>query len=174
MATNLQFIKEVSGTTIATIKAEDIFSSNFDVYFIELEIEGTTTYNEIYLLDSNNNRLNHSTDDDEYDSALLVMKSNTTFADHQQSNTYVGWRELGVYVDNSGDGYGMSMYVYNPYSSSSYTFVTAQSAGMVGANLWGGKAIGTFTKAIQCNGLEFANSGGGNMNYIKASIYGVK
>ena len=42
------------------------------------------------------------------------------------------------------------------------------------ANLWGGKAIGAFTKDQQCNGLEFANSGGGNMNYIKASIYGVK
>ena len=171
---SLEFITQVSGTSIVSLTTPQVFSADYDVYFVNAQWERVTTYPEVYLTDSSNNVLNHSTNDDEYDSALLVMKSNDSYADNQQANTYVGWRELGAYVDNVDEGYGMSMYVYNPFDSSSYTFVTAQSASMVSNVLWGGKAAGTFTKAIQCNGLHFGNSSGAACDYIIANIYGVK
>lgn len=174
MATKLEFITQVSAESVVFLNTGQIFTAEYDTYFVQMQIAGTFTYNEIYLTDSSNARLNHTTDDDEYDSALLVMKSDTTFANNQQSNTYVGWRELGAYLNNAGEGYGMSFYLYNPFDSSKYTFVQAQSASMVSDVLWGGKAIGAFTKAIQCNGLYLTSSGGGTMDYISANIYGVK
>lgn len=175
MSTKLEFITQVSAESVTSLTTPQVFSAEYDTYFVQMQIAGNTTYNEIYLTDSSNNVLNDSTNDVHYRGAMLVMKSDTSFAENRVGTaTYVGWRELGVYIDNAGEGYGMSFYVYNPFSSSKYTFVQSQSAGMISNNLWGGKAVGIYESAEQCNGLKFSNSGGGTMEYIIANIYGVK
>ena len=175
MATGLEFIKKVSGTDITTLTTPQVFSAKYNVYYVNVQWERVTTYPEVYMTDSSNNPLNNSTNDVHYRGAMLVMKSNTSFAEHRVGTaTYVGWRELGVYVDNVGEGYGMSFYVYNPFESSKYNHVQAQSAGMVSDNLYGGKSIGLYESAEQCNGLHFGNSGGTACKYIIANIYGVK
>ena len=175
MATGLEFIKKVSGTDIVNITTPQVFSAKYDVYYVNVQWEAVTTYPEVYLTDSSNNVLNNSSNDSHYRGAMLVMKSDTSYAENRVGTaTYVGWRELGVYVDNVGEGYGMSFYVYNPFDSSKYTHVQAQSVGMVSDKLWGGKSIGMFESAEQCNGLHFSNSGGGACKYIIANIYGVK
>ena len=176
MATGLEFIKKVSGTDITTLTTPQVFSAKYNVYYVNVQWERVTTYPEVYMTDSSNARLGgvHG-GDSHYRGAMLVMKSNTSFAEHRVGTaTYVGWRELGVYVDNVGEGYGMSFYVYNPFDSSKYTHVQAQSAGMVSDNLYGGKSIGLYENAVQCNGLHFYNSSGTSCNYIIANIYGVK
>ena len=175
MATGLEFIKKVSGTDITTLTTPQVFSAKYNVYYVNVQWERVTTYPEVYLTDSSNSPLNDSTNDVHYRGAMLVTKSNTGSAENRVGTaTYVGWRELGVYVDNVGEGYGMSFYVYNPFSSSKYTHVQAQSAGMVGDKLWGGKSIGMYESAEQCNGLHFGNSSGTACAYIIANIYGVQ
>ena len=174
MAANLEFIKNVSGEEITSLTTPQVFSAKYDVYYVNVQWERVTTYAEVYMTDSSNNVLNNSTNDVHYAGGQLVMKSNTSFAENKATDTYVGWRELGVYVDNVGEGYGMSFYVYNPFDSSKETYVHGQSASMISDNLWAGKSIGIYRSAEQCNGLHFSNSGGSACKYIIANIYGVK
>jgi len=176
MAGSLEHIKKVSGTEVTTLTTPQVFSDKFNVYYVNVQWERVTTYPEVYMTDSSNARLGgvHG-GDSHYRGAMLVMKSNASSAENRVGTaTYVGWRELGVYVDNVGEGYGMSFYVYNPFDSSKYTHVMAQSAGMISDNVWSGKSIGLYQNAVQCNGLHFANSSGTACKYIIANIYGVK
>ena len=173
MSTNLQFIKQVSAESVVFLNTGQIFTAEYDTYFVQMEIAGTSTYNEIYLTDSSNARLNDSSDDAHYDNAMRVLKSDTSASANNAENAYVGWREIGVYINNQNKGYGMSFYVHNPFDSSKYTFIISQSVGYVGTAMWAGKAIGSYKSAEQCNGLYLSNSGGGTMDYIKANIYGI-
>ena len=175
MATNLEFIKNVSGEEITSLTTPQVFSAKYDVYFVDVQWERVTTYPEVYMTDSSNTRLGgvHG-GDSHYAGQMLVMKSDTTFAENKATDTYVGWRELGVYVDNVGEGYGMNFYVYNPFDSSKETYVHGQSASMINDVLWAGKSVGIYRNAVQCNGLHFHNSSATACKYIIANIYGVK
>tara|TARA_R100000655_G_scaffold56508_1_gene94658 strand:- start:18 stop:530 length:513 start_codon:yes stop_codon:yes gene_type:complete len=170
MSTKLEFITQVSTTGVAFLNTGQIFSAQYDNYFIQLELASSSTYNEIYMTDSSNNKLTTA----KYDQAMLVMKSNTSFTEHRDTGASVGWREFGAYIDNEDEGYGMSFYLFNPFDSSKYTFGIAQSASMVSNVLWGGKAVALYESAEQCNGLYLTNSGTVTMDYIRANIYGVK
>lgn len=169
----LEHITSFEADSVAFLNTGEVFSTKFDTYYIELEQAGSSTYNEIYLTDSSNARLNANPGDAHYDNAMRVLKSTGTPVANKDDDLYVGWREIGVYINNQDTGYGMSMYLFNPYDSSKYTFLISQSVGMVGTAAWTGKAIGSFKSAEQHNGLYVANSGGGTMDYIKLSVYGV-
>ena len=170
----LEFIKRVSGTSITSLATGQVFSAKYDNYFVDVQWERVTTYPEVYLTDSSNTQLNNSSNDSHYRGAMLAMKSAATFTENKvDTPTYVGWRELGAYVDNVGEGYGMNFTLYNPFNSSKYTYAIAQSASMIGDNLTGGKSVAVFESAEQCNGLVFGNSSGTACDYIIANIYGV-
>ena len=73
MSTNLQFITQVSAESVVFLNTGQIFTAEYDTYFVQMEIAGTSTYNEIYLTDSSNARLNDSSDDAHYDNAMRVL-----------------------------------------------------------------------------------------------------
>ena len=55
MATNLQFIKSVSGTSSATVDVTDCFNANYDVYKVTIhnkEITASAFNQNLRLLDS--------------------------------------------------------------------------------------------------------------------------
>jgi len=45
---------------------------------------------------------------------------------------------------------------------------------MVGSNFRGGKSFGLYENAVQCNGLYFYHSSGGNIPYIGYKVWGIK
>ena len=56
---------------------------------------------------------------------IVPLKTNTSFSETKATNTDVG---LYAFSESSGSGAGGNvLYVFNPFSSSSYTFVTAQT-----------------------------------------------
>jgi len=172
MAGSLEFIKSVSGTSITSLDVTDCFSDTYEVYYVKISLDTDNLgYFEMMLLDSGGSLITGS----DYDIAVLEMKSNTTFGEYRftNQNESIGWRNLGVYIDD-GDGYGFSAYIYNPFDSSSYTFATAQSASSVGSNMFGGKAIGVHKQTTSASGFRIKDSSVSTFNYINCSVYGVK
>tara|TARA_B100000287_G_scaffold83068_2_gene75798 strand:+ start:274 stop:792 length:519 start_codon:yes stop_codon:yes gene_type:complete len=170
----MEHIKSFSGSSVATIKCENIFSSKYDVYWFYSEVESTSQYNEIYMLDSSNARLNDSTDDVHYDIAGYEMKSWDTDSVYNPATTYVGWRALGGYINNVGKGMGMGLWVFNPYNSDRYTMVMSQSGNISGSDSFGSKAIGVYKDTAQHNGIEFTGSGPVATANIVVEAYGMK
>ena len=172
MATNLQFIKKVTSSDIITVSYTDLFNTNYDVFelFIDLQYNAAS-YLDIYLLDSGGSVLTGS----HYDVAVLDLKSNTSFAQYKYANSTI-WRGLGGYLNNVDAGYGMKMRVYNPTSTSSYTFATSQSASPNSSSSFGTKAIAVYSANDGVYGLKINASGGGSttFDFLNVSVYGVK
>ena len=49
MATNLQFIKSASGSSVSSLSITDCFSDQYDVYNVNLVMEGSSTNKDIRL-----------------------------------------------------------------------------------------------------------------------------
>ena len=172
MATNLEFINKTEATSIVSMDVTDVFTAKYDVYklHISLDCDGAG-YFEIRLLQADGSLANES----KYDIASLDLKSNTSFGEYrfQDQNGGVGWRGIGGYVDD-GDGYGITVNIFNPFANDKYTFGQAQSGSTSGGNLFGSKAIGIYKSTQSIGGYRIILSGGATLNYIQATTYGVK
>ena len=169
MATNLQFIKQVSGSGVCSLSVTDCFNANYDVYKVVIsKIDvSTTNSSKIRLLDSGGSVISAS----EYDSANLRVRQNAGFEELRYTGQTSFQYTFSIEADSS-DGGGMVMYVYNPNESSSYTFIQYQVSSY-NANYLGYKSIGVHKSAETISGLQFITTGGTYDN-LTINVYGVK
>jgi len=176
MATNLQFIKSTSITAgVTTVNVDNVFSDNYDVYYCQVvgvfhDTNVSNGIEGIRLIDSSGSVITAS----EYDNATLVLKADTSF--QEVRNTSNSYMNMYLITDQQSDGASSSsFYIYNPYNSSSYTFMQYQSTGANSSSKWGGKGISVHKSAEIIRGLQLYESngartfGGGTIN-----VYGVK
>ena len=114
----LRLINETITTVSNTISITDVFSADFDIYKITYDNGGQ--YGLLKFINSAGSIVSSS-----YDTARHNLKLNTSY-----SETRVTGQTVGIYAfseSSSADGGGNVLYVFNPFSSSSYTFVIAQT-----------------------------------------------
>tara|TARA_R100000734_G_C3218270_1_gene30792 strand:- start:28 stop:537 length:510 start_codon:yes stop_codon:yes gene_type:complete len=169
MATNLQFIKSASGTSVSSLSVTDCFSATYDVYKITISKlnSSAVAYGFLRFIDSGGV---DSTSN--YDSAGLDLVSYTGFFESKLVNSdkgYIGYT-AGTGTADMG---GFVIYVFNPDNSSSYTFYTAQSSIKASGGGFGGKYIGVHKVAEQISGINFLPASG-TWDNITINVYGVK
>jgi len=170
MASSLQFIKKVIGTNVSNFELTNIFSDKYDIYQIQI------TQAEISNDDYNYFRVINASGTDSgsnYDYANFFMYGHTTFADIKAEGSttanYLGY----LYPANYDDGIGVTMSVFNPYDSSSYTSFSAKVSGHAdGVGLYGSTSSMIHKVTQQITGLSIQRTG--TFKHIKANIYGVK
>jgi len=170
---NLEFIKsETITSSISTLDIDNIFSDKYDVYCITTTglntVSTTGTDIDGRFLDSTGTVISAT----EYDYAHLNLKgeantseSKATSADH--ISIMFGSTDLAPETT------GGVTYVYNPYDSSSYTFVQAQISSRISGLFRGRKLIGVHKSAETIRGvrLVFVSA---NVDDGIVSVYGVK
>jgi hypothetical protein len=175
MATNLQFIKSVTANNSTSLSIDEVFTTDYDVYYISLQgfDDDNVVASRWYyrFLDSTGTVITAS----EYDYAGLDMRSGTAFAERRGTNA------IGMdlyFVTDSGTGYAGTggIYVFNPADTGSYTFLTAQTSSFSDeTNLLGTKAVGVHKVAEAIRGFNISVfSGVHNLQNGKMSVYGVK
>ena len=170
MASNLQFIKSVSGSGVSSLSVTDCFDVNYDVYQIiisDFQSSGNVDGN-FRFLNSSNAEITSS----DYDFARLNLKSYTSFSEGRQTGqTSI---QTGMFTVTSSDGTGEQIItVFNAFDSSSFSFLLIQGAGIrVGSGLDGYKNIGILKSAQQCNGFSILPDSG--TISLQVSVYGVK
>ncbi len=172
MATNLQFIKSVEVTSsTSSIDIDNVFTDNYDVYFISLTGFGTTSTQQtrLYLryIDSSGSVESGST----YDYATLRMFAGSSFT---EANSTTATYQQFSQIDQSPEGAGLSFYVFNPFDSSSYTFLTFQMASNYGSSFLGTKGIGVEHTAQSHRGFQILEISTRPFNSGTISVYGVK
>ena len=171
MATNLEFIKSASGTSVSSLSVTDCFSADYDVYAFFIVKQDTTADGDTHLrfIDSGGSVIS----DLEYDTAQLSLGSYTTFGEGRATNAD---RIYNVHQGEtvSAENGGSINYIFNPYDSSSYTFYQTSSAGAVNSSgLVANKGIGVHKVAEQITGFNlFPNSG--SYDFLEVKVYGVK
>ena len=156
----LRLINETEITsTVTQIDVDNIFSADFDIYKIVLDgvqesSSGNHQWVRMRFINSSGSVISAS----QYDYAHLRMPHTGAFAQEKNTNQnnllYAG---LG-YTDDYGTN--AVAYIFNPYSSSSYTFVLGQSSFTSGTNNQNAKGIGVHKSAEIIRGVRFYQSSG--------------
>ena len=166
MAGNLEFIKSASGTSVSSLSITDCFNANYDVYkVIGTDFNPSTEINlELRYIDSGGSTISTST----YDRAFLNMTSYATFVESATPNA----PSIIAVGSQSTTGNGFNFEIYNPFSSSSYTFNTHQASTYVSSGGRGYKGIDVEKSTTSVTGLYFfVSSGTFDINNI--SVYGL-
>ena len=172
MATNLEFIKSASGTSVSSLSVTDCFSASYDVYQVliaKLDSNSTGAYLYLRFIDSGGSVIS----DLEYDIAEMDLTSySSPYAENRGTGQNKG---LLGYAGGTGtaDMGGFLTTVYNPNDSSSYTFYNGQSSMKGASGLAGAKYIGVHKSAEQITGINILPSAG-TLDNITVNVYGVK
>ena len=170
MATNLQFIKKFTASSgVSYLDTPDLFTASYDVYFwtiTKFNVSGDEVF-EMKLLDSSNSVIESN-----YYWSSLQLKSNTSFNEAENHNR----PKIDFMAELDGDNeknIGFSGYIFNPYTSSTWTMGSVQSSSMDGSNLFGSKGIWSHQNAEQINGLRLAAQFPVTISNLEANFYGV-
>ena len=168
---NLEFIKSASGTSVSSLSVTDCFSADYDVYMIQMnEYDTTANVSPLFrFLDSGGSEVLTTV----YDMANLVLRAGNTFLEEKATNST---RIANFsYATTTNVGVGNTIMVFNPYDSSSYSFLTYQTAHWQHINNYmeGRKSIAVCTQTAIHSGFKIYPDSG-TIDKISVSVYGVK
>ena len=166
---NLRLLNKTTATSVASLSITDLFSADFNIYKIvlnDLQIS-TGTWVEWNYINSSGSILTSS----EYDEAVLELQDDTSYVESRSTNQSRHIRGLRGGSDASNLG-GLVMYIFNPFSSSSYTFALTQSMGYISKG-FGSKGIFVFTDTSSVTGINF-NLDGQTFNNLTVRTYGLR
>ena len=168
MAGSLEFITNVQGgNNITALDIDNVFSDKYDVYFVtHLTGQSSVGYISMSLLDSAGSEVTTAT----YDKAHLSMPASTSFSEYRLVNND-RWERVNYTYQNAIGG-TTSYYIYNPYDSSSYTFMSFQNGFESQGTMYGLKGIGVETTSASRRGFRIRASA--NFSGADISVYGVK
>ena len=173
MATNLQFIKSVSGaSTSSSLSITDVFSEKYDVYLVTYECVTNTSSPKgvnLRLINSSDTIITNSN----YDYAILQQYTHQSFVVHQDTNQ-TNFPALLHYADLPPEGSKGKFEVYNPFSSSEYTYITQQGVGAHNGQEAAFKGIAVLTETTSCTGFNVYLSSTELDVGTEFNVYGVK
>tara|TARA_X000001388_G_C2173579_1_gene100755 strand:- start:14 stop:529 length:516 start_codon:yes stop_codon:yes gene_type:complete len=166
---NLRLINETTVSSgVATVNIEDVFSADFDIYKISYTGTSASAVSvELRLINSSGSVITASN----YNNAHLSMTSHTAFAESRGTNQAFMDNFFAINSNNDGSSVG---YLFNPFSSSSYTFGIFQGdSHNTTPQLWSAKGISVLKQLSSCTGFQvFPNSA--NLNSAKIRTYGLR
>jgi len=170
---NLRLINETTPTSVSSFQINDVFTDDFDIYKITIsDVDSSTsdTWAMMRFVNASGSLVTASN----YDYANLQFRSYTTFSENRATNQ----TELPyVFFDSLSDtSAGAVIYVFNPTSSSSYTFMIAQSNGFnddASGGIDGVKYIGVLKQTASMKGFGFRRLSGSYDN-LTIRTYGLR
>ena len=172
MATNLEFIKSASGSSVSSLSVTDCFSDEYDLYKISISKldQSAQNYLTARFIDSGGSVISNA----EYDRASLIMEANVTFTENRATGQTSFNSSISFQGTGADDGVGITMYVFNPNDSSSFTFIKSQSSSYYNHGI-GTKMIGVHKVAEQITGMNFFVMGtSSTLDNIIVNVYGVR
>tara|TARA_Y100000361_G_scaffold56091_1_gene48949 strand:+ start:2011 stop:2544 length:534 start_codon:yes stop_codon:yes gene_type:complete len=172
---NLRLINETTTTAgVQTVNITDVFSSDFDIYKIvgavNLANNSTATGFNLRLINSSGTVISSG-----YEYAQLALKGETSFNENRGGSETRFWNVFGA-LDDSGQSAGNVAYVFNPFSSSSYTFCLWSSSSKPSGNYRMYKGIGNLYQLSSITGFqaELNESAGEFASGGKIRTYGLR
>jgi hypothetical protein len=163
---NLRLINETTASSVSSVDVTDVFSADFDIYKISV-VGDFTNSNQIInarFINSSGSVVTASN----YDYAILSMESGASFVEDR--NTNQNYMRRMVY-SNTGKDFGFVLYIFNPYSSSSFSFLLSQGAGVPSGGGTSNKGISVLKQTASMTGIQFYNV---SFTDISVKCYGLR
>ena len=171
---NLRLINETTVTSANTISVTDVFSADFDIYNVTVSNlssdSGSHSNAYVRLVNSSGSLVTASN----YDFARLDMAGETSFGELRgTNNTYM--RYLANATDLEPEATGLVYWFFNPFSSSTYTFVLQQGSTRIANVFRVGKGIGVLKQTASMSGFNIGlETTSINMNSGTIRTYGLR
>ena len=170
---NLRLINEtITGTGVEQINITDVFSTDYDIYQIEVTDFGRSTANDSWFYLRYINSAGSLVTASNYDYAFLQLRSDASFAEVKSTSGTNLSQALGQ-VDDNLISNGAVLYIFNPFNSSSYTFMLNQTAGSSGSSKRFNKGIGVLHQTNSITGINISVSSS-NITEGKIRIFGLR
>ena len=172
---NLRLLNEtVADTSVTAITINDVFTADFDIYKIVSNLSITSTAGadqDVRFVNSSGSIISASN----YDMASLMMRSGDSSLERPITRQNIDRFDFWLQQSNTVGG-GSVGYIFNPFNSSSYTFMINQNQGiLVGSHTFGNKQIGVLKQLTSITGLHIFNgSTSENFNSGSIKIYGLR
>ena len=174
---NLRLIKQTATASgITSVSMTDVFSSDYDIYCVTV---AQTTYDvsntdvialKLRFINSSGSVISSSN----YASANMHMKADATKdEDKFNSGTY---SYSGAIIGNYENGGGVH-WIYNPYNSDRYSFVTFEGGGGYDTSsnkMRSQKGIGVLKQQASMTGVNFYSSNTSNTFSAYVTVYGLR
>ena len=167
---NLRLINETTVTSgVSSFNMTDIFSADYDIYKVTIsDVVSTNGY--WYLRPINSSGSVIATSD--MDNARLLQKANASFGKDPGTNTSSLWHVQSIAYSSGTNGV---FYIYNPFDSSSYTFMTGVQVGYFSANGSRNQTnIGVYRNSDSITGLNISQQSSGTFTAGKLRTYGLR
>ena len=156
---NLRLINETEITSsVSSVNITNVFSADFDIYKITIngiKTTGTVAVRNIMRVINSAGSVSSQL---AYDNAYLQAKANTTFGEGRNTASTSITTPIGA--SDNPDSANTTMYVFNPYDSSSYTFFLYQANSFFNGNMEMDKAIAVFKVTNSISGFQLSDSTG--------------
>jgi len=150
---NLRLINETTFSSVSTVDVTDVFSADFDIYKITLGTGALNGYLQFI------NSAGSLVTDSNYDTARLNLQTNTSFSETRVTNQTVGLFMFSELATSTGGG--NTIYIFNPFSSSSYTFGLGQTIDVATSSSNRiAKTIGVYKNTQSLSGYRCNTDGG--------------
>jgi len=167
---NLRFINEITlGSAAASLSVTNVFSADYDIYqitFTDTEL-AALDWVELRFINSGGSVVSAS----EYDGAVLELDTSGTYGEGKEVNDTNFSRLIRSHTSEAKGGVA-TMHLFNPFSSSSYTYGLVQSNGVI-TNGFGTKGMFCLTQASSITGFQIYLNGGSNLNKSTIKTYGL-
>ena len=165
---NLRLLSDTTASSTTSISVTDVFSADYDIYKIvtnqagissETSIEGRFINSSGSLVTSSN-----------YDFAREMLKSWTAFNDSSYTNQDY-FRSFG---EACTEGSHSVAWVYNPFDSSKYTFISIQNVAGVSSGEFGMDCIAVLKVKTSITGINFFHDNGNAFTSFGCKVYGLR
>ena len=176
MAGNLEFIhqEQVQGSVL-TINIENVFSDKYDIYKVVYSgfVQSTNVSNGIEGFRFINASDSVNTGNNYAYAVRNMLSSGTISISPSTANNYI-W--IGMITDRVEDGSTSGVaYIYNPYNSSTYTFVNSQASGKNSSEKRFSKGMGVYQVAERVTGFQIVETNSSrSFTHGTITVYGVK
>ena len=155
---NLRLINETTVSAVSSATVTDIFTADFDIYKVLVtglnQNDATTNVASFRLVNTSGSVITASN----YDVATLNMDSYGSFSEGRSTNQTRLYRFLGNLNDEPDDA-NATLYVFNPTSTSSYTFLLQKADSKWTNGFSSFKGIGVLTNTSAVGGINFFSDG---------------
>ena len=166
---NLRLLNETTATNVTQINVTDVFTTDFDIYKIEFDYSFDATANvSARLLNSSGSVISA-----DYDWAYLQTRSDTFSQGRGQGQTLFYY--LGSSLAGDELGGGTILYIFNPFSSSNYTFIIYQNSGAYNSSFpLGYKGITVLKQMSSVTGFQLDTLTSSNFTNTNVRTYGLR
>ena len=171
---NLRLINEttVSAST-SSVDVTDVFSADYDIYKITTDnfstVGTTQTALDMRFLNTSGSVITASN----YDRASLSMHTNTTFQELRSTSANTMFDYCPA-TDLAPETSSSVIYYFNPFSSSSYTFMLVQGFSSLSSVNRSAKSIFVLKQLNSIGGVNLFSGGGDNFLSGTIRTYGLR